>query len=202
MLAVLDSGAAVSIISKKLLDKIGLKINDEAVTIVVMAMGAKAKILEKVKGKVAEVLISNTGIKNLATLQEDGCDSEGSDTFNEFDYEEEEEIWEVEGCFLEEWPASYEENSVLYLTNIEEMLVQDNSNELKTLEEQILESINKHNLESIQQQQAQDLLMPEKDIFALGLEDLGQTNVIIHVIDTSDAASVKQGPYKIAYEEN
>ncbi|CAG8489462.1 13551_t:CDS:2, partial [Gigaspora rosea] len=45
--AILDSEAAVSIISKRLLNKVRLKIDKELVTVVVMATGAKAKTLGK-----------------------------------------------------------------------------------------------------------------------------------------------------------
>ncbi|CAG8599791.1 7703_t:CDS:2, partial [Cetraspora pellucida] len=84
--------------------KIGLKIDDKAVTIVVIATDAKAKTLEKVKG----VQIALQDVNDLQVIK----------------------------------------NPTLYLTNIEEIPVQDNSNEKKTLEELILESINKHDLET------------------------------------------------------
>lgn len=49
ILAALDFGAAVSVISKRLLDKLGLMIDEESFTVVVIATGAKSKTLERVK---------------------------------------------------------------------------------------------------------------------------------------------------------
>ncbi|CAG8586139.1 1639_t:CDS:2, partial [Ambispora leptoticha] len=100
VLAVLDSGAAVSIITTQLLYKLGLKVDNNFTTTIIMATGARAKTLGKVKdvkiilndmyaGKSTEVPISNTGFEGLDPPNEDSH-SDGTDTFDEFDYEDEE----------------------------------------------------------------------------------------------------------------
>ncbi|CAG8764498.1 11725_t:CDS:2 [Gigaspora margarita] len=70
-------------------------------------------------------LVYNNEINNPEVYNVE-YDSEGGDTFDEFDYEEDEGIDEVEGHFFEEY---YEENLVLFLTNIEEVPVEKNKEE-------------------------------------------------------------------------
>ncbi|CAG8840976.1 9880_t:CDS:2 [Gigaspora margarita] len=75
----------------------------------------------------SEVLISNTGTGNINPYKdEEKYDSEGGNTFNEFDYEEDEEVDEVEGHFIEEY---CKESLALFLTNIEEVPVEENKEE-------------------------------------------------------------------------
>ncbi|CAG8542574.1 4497_t:CDS:2, partial [Scutellospora calospora] len=137
--------------------------------------------------------------KNLAKLlkrprsSEDDYGSEGGDTFDEFDYEESDEI---EGQFLE-----YEENPALYLTNIESVPIGDDKEE-KSIEEKIQESIKNDELTPQQQCTVQMFLWSNKDMFAQGLEDLGQTNLITHTINTANALPICQGPYKTSHEQN
>ncbi|CAG8697065.1 2782_t:CDS:2, partial [Cetraspora pellucida] len=62
--AVLDSEAVISIVSKRLLDKIGLEIDEEFSTVIVMVTGAKAKT-----GKVKNAKLVIQGITIPTTLQ-------------------------------------------------------------------------------------------------------------------------------------
>lgn len=48
VVAVLDSGAAVSIITKKLVNKLELKIQEKSFIVVVTVTGAKTRALEKI----------------------------------------------------------------------------------------------------------------------------------------------------------
>ncbi|CAG8486230.1 610_t:CDS:2, partial [Scutellospora calospora] len=185
--AVLNSGAAKSIVSKRLLDKIGLEIDKKFTTVTVIVMRAKAKILEKVKNtkiviqgitipttlqklylkyldKSAEVPISNTGTKILIPNNEDEFDSKSRDTFDEFDYEEEEEPSELEGLFIKTWLITYEENSALYLTNIEEVPSKDKEDDKKSFKEKLRELLNNKVLSMIQKEKVKDLFNREKDL--------------------------------------
>ncbi|CAG8830346.1 41636_t:CDS:2 [Gigaspora margarita] len=54
------------------------------------------------------------------------CRPEEGNTFNEFDYKEDEEVDEVKCHFIEEY---YEESLALFLTNIEEVPVEENKEE-------------------------------------------------------------------------
>ncbi|CAG8846045.1 28768_t:CDS:1, partial [Gigaspora margarita] len=124
-----------------------------------------------------EVPISNNGVETLAPYQNDSeYESDGGDTFDEFEYEEDNETEEVEGQFVE-WSLSVEENPALYLTSIEEVPVKDDDErEEKTVENKILELVNSKDLTRIQEKQAQEFLLARKNMFARGLNDLGCTN--------------------------
>ncbi|CAG8811164.1 37163_t:CDS:2, partial [Gigaspora margarita] len=91
-----------------------------------------ARCLVKIQGnlmlayanKSVEVPISNTRIESLKLYKkEEDYNSEGGDTFDEFDYEKEKEINEVTDHFIEEYQ---EENSALFLTNVVEVPIEEN----------------------------------------------------------------------------
>ncbi|CAG8510750.1 31934_t:CDS:2 [Gigaspora margarita] len=118
VLAVLDSGAVISIISKCLLDKLGLNINDKPITVEVVVpttlyvieslddtllletewfQKTKArihfdeqKLYLKYADRLAEIKISNSGNEDLKPRKDEDNYSEDRDTFDEFDYEEKE----------------------------------------------------------------------------------------------------------------
>ncbi|CAG8799163.1 28995_t:CDS:2, partial [Gigaspora margarita] len=71
--------------------------------------------------------------------EEEDFNSEGEDTFDEFDYEEEKELDEVEGCFIEEY---HEEYPALFLTNIEEvpMKEQEKKNSVESKIKQVIKN--------------------------------------------------------------
>ncbi|CAG8827070.1 4206_t:CDS:1, partial [Cetraspora pellucida] len=181
VIAVLDSGAAISIMSSKLRHKLGLEINDNSITTVIMATSARAKTLGRVKDveitiqdvrvpiflqiiefpeetllletdwfqkanaqlyfdsqklrisndeKAVEIPISNTGIETLTpSYGKQEYDSDGGDTFDEFDYEED-NLEEIDRYFTDEWSEvdnqqlgqerESEENPALFLTDINE----------------------------------------------------------------------------------
>ncbi|CAG8513494.1 9140_t:CDS:2, partial [Gigaspora rosea] len=91
----------------------------------------------------------------------DGSESESSDTFDEFEYEDEveelENKWDIE-----------EKNPALYLTTIEEVPTEDDEDKKEsTIENILVELIKKEELTFQQQQQAQKLLVDEKDLSCL-----------------------------------
>ncbi|CAG8793876.1 24733_t:CDS:2 [Gigaspora margarita] len=70
-------------------------------------------------------IATNEQVETLTPYQEEnGVESEGSDTFNEFKYKEDNEAEEVKGYFVE-WSLAEKENPALYLTNIEEIPIRD-----------------------------------------------------------------------------
>ncbi|CAG8796848.1 29262_t:CDS:2, partial [Gigaspora margarita] len=90
------------------------------------------------------------------------------DTFDEFEYEEDNETEEVEGYFVE-WSLA-EENPALYLTNIKEIPIKDDDSEvIKTIEDQIVALVDNNKLTIEQQQQAQEFLLAKRDMFAKDL---------------------------------
>ncbi|RIB27553.1 hypothetical protein C2G38_2160315 [Gigaspora rosea] len=121
-----------------------LSMNEKVTTIVVIATSSKAKMLDKVRNVkivIKDIVIPTTfyiiepteeTLLNLKPYEEKRkYDSEGDDTFDEFNYEEDEEIDEVERYFLEEY---YEENLALFLTNIEEVPMKENKKETNIVE--------------------------------------------------------------------
>ncbi|CAG8639145.1 7358_t:CDS:1, partial [Scutellospora calospora] len=58
--------------------------------------------------------------------------SKEGDTFNKFNYKEDEGSNKVEGYYIE-----YEKNSTLYLTNIEEISTKDEDNKEESIEKRI-----------------------------------------------------------------
>ncbi|CAG8822167.1 24833_t:CDS:2, partial [Gigaspora margarita] len=129
--------------------------------------------------------------------EEEEYNSEGGDTFDEFNYEEDEKIEEVEGCFIKEY---YNENPALFLTNIIEVPIEEK--EKKNLVELKIQKIIKNvDLTFQQKQEVEKFLLNKKGMFAQGLENLGHTEIIIHVINTGDAVPINQSPYKAAHGE-
>ncbi|CAG8845343.1 23006_t:CDS:2, partial [Gigaspora margarita] len=97
-----------------------------------------------------EVLISNSGIESLTLYEDVDVYSEGGDTFDEFDYEEEE---------LEELKEeNINKNPALYFTNIEEVSTkkEDNEEKEKTIDERIKEIVNNNELTPHQQAKIQE----------------------------------------------
>ncbi|CAG8750084.1 3869_t:CDS:2 [Gigaspora margarita] len=101
------------------------------------------------------------------------------DTFDKFDYEENEKIDEVEDYFIEEY---HEENLV---TNIEEFS--------KVKGQQIVKN---DNLILQQGQEIKEFLFGKKRIFEQDLEDLDHAKIITHTINTREATLINQGSYK------
>ncbi|CAG8780848.1 5735_t:CDS:2, partial [Gigaspora margarita] len=115
-----------------------VKMNAEQFKEFIKMMSEKSKV---------EVPISNNGVETLALYQEEGeFESEGSKTFDKFEYKEDNKAEEVEGYFIE-WSVAKEENSALYLTNLKEVLVKDDDSEAEgTIKNKILGLIDKNNL--------------------------------------------------------
>ncbi|CAG8760906.1 14149_t:CDS:2, partial [Cetraspora pellucida] len=185
VIAVLDSGAVVSIMSSKLQYKLELEINDKAITMVIMATGAHAKTLGR------------------------EYDSDEGDTFDEFDYEED-NLEEIDEYFMDEWSEvdnqvlaqgiESEENPALFLINIKEPPVKEK--EEKSIVERIQEFINVNLMTPEQQRQAKEFLIKEKTLFAKNIDELGKTSVIMHTINKGEAIAMKQRPYRISHDEN
>ncbi|CAG8482400.1 6967_t:CDS:2 [Cetraspora pellucida] len=141
-------------------NKLKLQADDKSITVVITAIDARARTLGK----------------NLKPNNFKNYKSDGEDTFDKFDYEEEDKL---EGYFIEENPA-------LYFTNIEEIPTNYKEKKKKLK----------------QQQQVVELLKQEKNIFTLNIENLERTDVITHTIHTANMLPIKQAPYRLAPDEN
>ncbi|CAG8533966.1 1743_t:CDS:2 [Cetraspora pellucida] len=188
--------ATINIVSKRLLNKIGLEIDEESLIVIVIVMRAKAKTLEKQKlylkylDKLAEVLISNTRAKILVSDEEVEFDNENKDTFDEFDYEEKEEPGEPKGLFTENWPIMYKENPALYLTNIKEVPSQGREKEKKHFKKKLQELLNnKFRTTAVEKvEQAQKLAKKRHDRQLRIMENLEKGNSVL-VYKASQATS-------------
>ncbi|CAG8832924.1 1519_t:CDS:1, partial [Cetraspora pellucida] len=160
--------------------------------------------------KAVEIPISNTGIETLIpSYGKQEYDSDGGDTFDEFDYEED-NLKEIDGYFTDEWSEvdnqqlgqerESEENPALFLTDINKPPL--NETEGKSVIDRIQEFINIDLMTLEQQRQAKEFLIKEKALFAKNVDDLGKTSVITHAINTGDATAVKQRLYRISHDEN
>ncbi|CAG8630142.1 10896_t:CDS:2, partial [Cetraspora pellucida] len=130
-------------------------------------------------GRVIEVLISNNGSKKL---HQPGEKAETKDLYDDegnlFEHliNEDKEVEETEGYFTEE------------LTKLE----------VNDLKEKVKKMCVNEELDTEQQEEAKKLLKKEKNIFAQTVDELGCTNRTHHMINTGDAAPIKQNPYRAA----
>ncbi|CAG8834451.1 21337_t:CDS:1, partial [Racocetra persica] len=70
-------------------------------------------------------------------------------------------------------------------------------NEKSTIEEQLNKIIEDGNIEEKYKENIKKLFKNNKNLFANGLEELGQTNLVKHVIKTQDTKLIKQPPYRL-----
>ncbi|CAG8651140.1 7539_t:CDS:2 [Dentiscutata erythropus] len=83
------------------------------------------------------------------------------------------------------------QSPAVYLSHVEE-LPTASLDEEKSIEEKIEKMEVSKKLNDEQQKEAKDLIKKEKGIFARNVEELGRTERTNHVINTSDAAPIKQ----------
>ncbi|CAG8522358.1 5962_t:CDS:2, partial [Scutellospora calospora] len=122
VVAVLDSSAAVSIMTKKLVDKLRLKILEKSSTVVVTATGAKTRALGKIKD--LRITIQNTIIPSTVQVIESSDETLllGTDWFQKvkarIHFDEQKLILKYQGRTIEV-PISYTGNEALNQHNKE-----------------------------------------------------------------------------------
>ncbi|CAG8564227.1 6762_t:CDS:2 [Dentiscutata erythropus] len=62
--------------------------------------------------------------------------------------------------------------------------------------------IDNEELTTQQKIKGKEFLITEETLFAQSIKNMNHTNATTHSINTGDAAPIKQGYYKAAYEEN
>ncbi|CAG8773770.1 674_t:CDS:1, partial [Cetraspora pellucida] len=149
----------------------------------------------------AEIPISCDGETPL--MEPEDIEDEG--TFDEFEFEDE-LLEEAEGYFtgktsgIELFENPWEDcnSPATYLAHVEELPSNEPEPEEEPLEVKLEKSVCSSNLPLEQCRKALEKLNSKKGIFARDLNDLGQTDVLVHEIDTGNAAPIKKAPYRAA----
>ncbi|CAG8652069.1 3853_t:CDS:2 [Acaulospora morrowiae] len=187
VVATLDIGAAVSIITKKLLDKLHLEINEKSTSVIITVNGMRERTLEKAREErdtptgdrlELKVPISYNGIEGLAYPDEvEANDYESGDVFDEWEYESEEGL-EEKGYYTEERSegeeATLEEilSPAIHLAALEEVPTWEEG-EL-TIEEPKMDL---DNLSEEKRREVVKLFETKDELFTRELDELTQTNV-------------------------
>ncbi|CAG8771602.1 14568_t:CDS:2, partial [Cetraspora pellucida] len=163
-------------------------------------------------GKRIEVPISSNGTKKLEVPEErDQPGSDSGDEFGEYTYEDE-ELVEAEGYYTEEAIDEIEElfynpwegstSPALYLTNVEEMPTREDEEPELTVEGRIEQFLQNETLNTEDKSKAAAFFRRERTLFASDIQELGETNVITHRIETGIAKPIKQKAYRAAPSEH
>ncbi|CAG8733271.1 12367_t:CDS:2, partial [Cetraspora pellucida] len=190
VVAVLDTSVVISIITKRLADQLGIRIEKESKMVVVTATGTRKCTL----GSIAKVNINVNGVNIPTYLQvleskeyvnedvrsgdHDGVKNDNDNLFEEFEYEIK-DLEEVESYFTDSIPVG-EVSDNESEERIDNKNVEDKSPAvcLAVMEEVPTEK------KVLVDEKLPQLFKENKDLFANGLEELGQTNLVKHVIKT------------------
>ncbi|CAG8853042.1 7846_t:CDS:1, partial [Gigaspora margarita] len=152
--------------------------------------------------KTSEVPISTDGVPPAEPVAEP---PESDDMFDEFEYEDE-VLDEAEGYFIEGPPEDelYENpwknyhGSAINLANMEVLPVAEPDPEDESVEVRLKKNIDAAPLSLEEKEKIRERLYVDKDIFARNVNDLGQTDIVTHEINTGTAVPIKQAPYRAA----
>ncbi|CAG8817581.1 42624_t:CDS:2, partial [Gigaspora margarita] len=208
IVAVLNSDATMSLIFKKMMNKLDLKINKPSTTVVVTTNGTRKRALSKIKN--IKLAICNILIPTPFQVIESSEDLLllGMDWFVKARaclHFAKKVMYLIYGNKTAKVPILTDSGSsieienyqspAIYLANIEELLTREIILENKSLEKGLNKSIDTTHLNMEEQKAALHLLYQKKDLFARDMNDLGQTSAVTYEIDTRSATSIKQPPY-------
>ncbi|CAG8737842.1 24157_t:CDS:2, partial [Cetraspora pellucida] len=161
----------------------------------------ESKLYVHYQDQVAEVPMSYDG----ECPPVEATENEENGTFDEFEYEDE-MLNEAEGYFTSEVsdnelfdnPWKDHHSPAVYLSHMEEIPTNEPDLNDESLEVRLKKSVCTTHLTPEQVQKAQTFLNDKKNVFAHDTNDLGQTTLTVHEIDTGSTTPIKQHPYHAA----
>ncbi|CAG8759806.1 8759_t:CDS:2 [Cetraspora pellucida] len=155
--------------------------------------------------------------EDMRSGDHDGDENDDDDLFEEFEYESE-DLEEVESYSTDSIPVgevsesesegriddeNVEESPAVCLAVMEEVPTEKKVpvDEKPPVEDQLVRIVDGVNIEAQYKVNVEQLFKANEDLFANGLEELGQTNLVKHVIKTGDVEPIKQAPYHLAPSE-
>ncbi|CAG8604067.1 8975_t:CDS:2, partial [Cetraspora pellucida] len=185
-----------------------LDFDEQKLVIRYMGRRFEVPIMHMDKGKQKECIL-----EELESGDHD--EDEANELFDEMEYESE-ELEEVESFTSNNGPTDNDddteeirekrveiESPAVCLAVMEEIPTGKKApiDEKLTVEEQLNEIVESGKVEGKYQENVRELFNKKRELFANGLEELGCTNLVKHVIKTQDAESIKQLPYRLAPNE-
>ncbi|CAG8649938.1 10551_t:CDS:2 [Cetraspora pellucida] len=155
--------------------------------------------------------------KDMRSGDHDSDENDDDDLFEKFEYESE-DLEEVESYSTDSIPVgkvsesesegriddeNVEESLAVCLAVMEEVPTEKKVpvDEKLPAEDQLVRIVDGVNIEAQYKVNVEQLFKANENLFANGLEELGQTNLVKHVIKTGDIEPIKQAPYRLAPSE-